>query len=595
MNKRLIVRFTTKDALDEFNRKNGFDITPLTKEYDVHTKVKVEKKKPKAKKEDLSRDWWKDSWWGLPMYESHDDEPYAKVDMLFHEDDLEYAKKIFEQNVTEKSLSLRYPKLIPGWHAQLRVIGGSSEHRYPIYVISKGRSTKCYTSRFLTQMEVKHFVVCEPSEYNDYKEHVENEYATLLQLDMSYKDTYDTCDDMDPSFPKGSGPARNFVWDDSVKRGAKWHWIMDDNAVEGFHYRWHNAKLKCRTGALIASCEDFVDRYDNIGMFGPNYSGFCHIDTYRPPFITNTRVYSCILIRNDVCDKDGTPFRWRCRFNEDTDLSLRILKAGWCTVLANWALFGKATTMKVKGGNTDSIYVDGTKLKSEMIARLHPDVAKVVWKFHRWHHYVDYSVFKQELKLKPGITPIAGDNNYGMRVIETDEVETTDSKAYLESKYKNTPDYIYGTETKAMKSGTAQQSEDDDSCEEVEEQKAEETNVEKTTVVETSKSESTSVVEPQNPKEYELIIDELEQIDPRTFGRLMIEMKSKLPIPLVIVHGDEGCDDIIAKLCGGLDIQMRKLYNGGVMIGTYSGKNKLVKCQPSSKPEFVKIGKIDFE
>ena len=88
MNKRLIVRFTTKDALDEFNRKNGFDITPLTKEYDVHTKVKVEKKKPKAKKEDLSRDWWKDSWWGLPMYESHDDEPYAKVDMLFHEDDL---------------------------------------------------------------------------------------------------------------------------------------------------------------------------------------------------------------------------------------------------------------------------------------------------------------------------------------------------------------------------------------------------------------------------------------------------------------------------------------------------------------------------
>lgn len=595
MNKRLIVRFTTKDALDEFNRKNGFDITPLTKEYDVHTKVKVEKKKPKAKKEDLSRDWWKDSWWGLPMYESHDDEPYAKVDMLFHEDDLEYAKKIFEQNVTEKSLSLRYPKLIPGWHAQLRVIGGSSEHRYPIYVISKGRSTKCYTSRFLTQMEVKHFVVCEPSEYNDYKEHVENEYATLLQLDMSYKDTYDTCDDMDPSFPKGSGPARNFVWDDSVKRGAKWHWIMDDNAVEGFHYRWHNAKLKCRTGALIASCEDFVDRYDNIGMFGPNYSGFCHIDTYRPPFITNTRVYSCILIRNDVCDKDGTPFRWRCRFNEDTDLSLRILKAGWCTVLANWALFGKATTMKVKGGNTDSIYVDGTKLKSEMIARLHPDVAKVVWKFHRWHHYVDYSVFKQELKLKPGITPIAGDNNYGMRVIETDEVETTDSKAYLESKYKNTPDYIYGTETKAMKSGTAQQSEDDDSCEEVEEQKAEETTVEKTTVVETSKSEPTSAVEPQNPKEYELIIDELEQIDPRTFGRLMIEMKSKLPIPLVIVHGDEGCDDIIAKLCGGLDIQMRKLYNGGVMIGTYSGKNKLVKCQPSSKPEFVKIGEIDFE
>ena len=223
---------------------------------------------------------------------------------------------------------------------------------------------------------------------------MENQYATLLQLDMTYKDRYDTCDEMDASFPKGSGPARNFCWDDSIKRGAKWHWLMDDNAVEGFHYRWHNAKLKCRTGALLASCEDFVDRYENIGMFGPNYSGFCHLDSYRPPFITNTRVYSCILIRNDITDKDGKPFRWRGRFNEDTDLSLRVLKSGLCTVLANWCLFGKATTMKVKGGNTDSIYVDGTKLKSEMIARLHPDVAKVVWKFHRWHHEVNYSVFK---------------------------------------------------------------------------------------------------------------------------------------------------------------------------------------------------------
>lgn len=594
MNTKIICRFGSQEALDEFNKLNGLDVTQLTKEYDIHTHEKKEKKSSKKKTNpttSVNREWWKKDWWQMPIYESHDvEEPYATVNFKFNEEDIELANKVFDQNVSEKTKSVWFPKLVPGWYSALRVIGGESKTRYPIYVISKGRAQKCYTSRFLTQMELPHFVVCEPSEYNEYKAHVENKYATLLQLDMSYKDAYDTCDDMDPSFPKGSGPARNFVWEDSIKRGAKWHWIMDDNATEGFQWFWHNVKVKCRSGALLAACEDFVDRYENIGQFGLNYKMFVTMDSYHPPFTMNTRIYSCILNRNDVCDKDGKPFRWRCRFNEDTDLSLRILKAGWCTVLANWAMFGKSTTMKVKGGNTDSIYVDGTKLKSEMIARLHPDVAKVVWKFHRWHHYVDYSGFKQELKLKQGVVPVQGDNDYGMRVIDTDEVETTDTKSYLESKYKDIPNYVYGSETKAQRFGVAQPEEDSDS--EVDEPET----VEKPTRVDETPSAEPTEIEPPKPREYELIVDELnDNIDPRTLGRLMMELKSKLPIPLIVVHGDNGCDDIIARLCGGLEISLRMLYNGGVMIGTYFGKNKLVRCQPSSKPEFAKIEKMDFE
>ena len=48
-----------------------------------------------------------------------------------------------------------------------------------------------------------------------------------------------------------------------------------------------------------------------------------------PPFKANTRIYSCILIDNAL------PFRWRGRYNEDTDLSLRVLKAGLCTIQFN--------------------------------------------------------------------------------------------------------------------------------------------------------------------------------------------------------------------------------------------------------------------
>ena len=76
-----------------------------------------------------------------------------------------------------------------------------------------------------------------------------------------------------------------------------------------------------------------------------------------PPLMINTRIYSCILIKNDV------PYRWRGRYNEDTDLSIRILKDGFCTVLFNAFLAGKSATMTMKGGNTDELYKDDGRLK----------------------------------------------------------------------------------------------------------------------------------------------------------------------------------------------------------------------------------------
>src|SRR5207245_2694711 len=92
-----------------------------------------------------------------------------------------------------------------------------------------------------------------------------------------------------------------------------------------------------------------------------------------PAFEMNTRVYSCNLIRNDI------PYRWRGRYNEDTDLSLRILKDGFCTVQF-WAfLQNKLGTQRLAGGNTAEFYeVEGTGPKSDMLQRMHPDVTRLV-------------------------------------------------------------------------------------------------------------------------------------------------------------------------------------------------------------------------
>ena len=104
-------------------------------------------------------------------------------------------------------------------------------------------------------------------------------------------------------------------------------------------------------------------------------------------------------------------------------MSLRVLKDGYCTIQFNSFLAGKVTTQRMIGGNTDEVYKDGTLKKSQALVDWHPDVAKVVWRFNRWHHHVDYSVFKRNvLKKKEGLAIQEGVNEYGMKLITLEVV-----------------------------------------------------------------------------------------------------------------------------------------------------------------------------
>ena len=50
-----------------------------------------------------------------------------------------------------------------------------------------------------------------------------------------------------------------------------------------------------------------------------------------------------------------------------------------------------------------------------MIEDLHPDVSKVVWKFNRWHHHVNYNVYSEN---KPIIKFEAKEIDYGLILTE---------------------------------------------------------------------------------------------------------------------------------------------------------------------------------
>lgn len=298
--------------------------------------------------------------------------------------------------------------------------GTVPKHR--MYVVSKGRSKYMQTSRALTNMGRRHFIVVEPQEVDAYRLAVLRLglAADIIELDLGCKATYELCDDFGHARSTGPGPARNFAWQHSIDSGARWHWVLDDNI--SMFYRLHeNRKIKCVNPALFCAMEDFCERYMNVAMAGPNYSFFAPSSQRRPPFVTNTRIYSCNLIRNDV------PFRWRGRYNEDTILSLDMLKAGWCTIQFNAFLQGKTATQAMKGGNTDEFYhregskgqgryaENGTTAKSQMLVHMHSDVARIAWQYDRVHHHVDYRRFRdQKLMLRKGIVLAEVPNNYGM-------------------------------------------------------------------------------------------------------------------------------------------------------------------------------------
>lgn len=284
---------------------------------------------------------------------------------------------------------------------------GRNDPQFPLYIPSKGRADSRLTVKALESMGVQYRVVIESQEWNAYAAVIDPK--RLLVLDPAYQRDYDTFDDLGDTKSKGPGPARNFIWDHAIAEGHAWHWVMDDNICWFGRFN-RNLKVPVSDGTVFRCMEDFALRYVNVAMVGPQYEMFVPRKVPVPPFVTNTRIYSCNLIRNDV------PFRWRGRYNEDTDLSLRMLKAGWCTIQFNAFLQKKMTTQKLKGGNTDAFYaIEGTLPKSEMQVKMHPDVSRLVWRFGRWHHHVDYTPFKRtKLIRRKDIDIQNGTDDYGM-------------------------------------------------------------------------------------------------------------------------------------------------------------------------------------
>jgi hypothetical protein len=287
--------------------------------------------------------------------------------------------------------------------------------RYPIYVPTKRRSESLITVRALDKLRVeRYFVVVEPQEVAKYLAAGVDPSRVLIL----------------PDNDRGLVFARNWIWDHATTSNVERYWTMDDNI--GKFYRLNRGlKVPLATPSFLRFIEDFVDRYENVPLAGMHYYFFCKGRDPLPPFYVNSRVYSNMLILTRATNKRGEPYRFEGNYNDDTDLSLRILKDGYCTILLAAFLAGKAATMTVDGGMgykaADVDDPNGDRLRaSRELCKKHPDVSRLVYKFGRWHHHVDYSPFQPHhtssarhyapLRFKRGVEIERGVDNYGMIV-----------------------------------------------------------------------------------------------------------------------------------------------------------------------------------
>lgn len=333
---------------------------------------------------------WEDHWRDMPEFVQGDERPDSSINVYFRTDDdrREFLNLIGCHN-SDRQRGVWFPFKRRPTDGYIREFQPEKvlPNRYPIYIISKGRWAGHWnrlTYIALNKLGIDYHIVIEAQEFAQYAERIDEEKILVLPFS---------------NLGQGSIPARNWVWDHATESGAKRHWILDDN-IEDFARLNHNRAKIIKDENPFLPCEEFVDRYENVALAGFQYRGFAdaaHPDL--PPYRLNTRIYSCILVNHAI------PYRWRGRYNEDTDLSLRVLKDGWVTVLFNAYQIHKVETMHLEGGNTDELYEGNGRLRmAESLQAQHPDCVTITEKWGRPQHHVDYSRFREnKLKLREAV------------------------------------------------------------------------------------------------------------------------------------------------------------------------------------------------
>ena len=281
--------------------------------------------------------------------------------------------------------------------------------RYPVFIPSKGRAQTAKTMDFLEADGVDFTIVVEPPDADAYHARFDSyQHATILETPFQ-------------NLGQGAVPVRNFIRDYSQAQGHAFHWQLDDNIRRTRRRILQGRRIPVNSAVVMAVAEDFTDRYENLALTGIEYCMFMPKGQSPAPLILNTRIYSFWLFRNDI------PYRWRGRYNDDTDMCLQALSGGWCTALIRTFCCDKMQTMTISGGMTSTYTGDGRLKMARSLERVWPGVVDTYRKFQRPQHHIkdNWLRFDTPLRFKPGFDPstLPPTDEYGMTLVRKEEVK----------------------------------------------------------------------------------------------------------------------------------------------------------------------------
>lgn len=258
-----------------------------------------------------------------------------------------------------------------------------------VYIISKGRP-QCTTAKTLEKMGYpgEWFIVCGNND------ETLPEYREAWGEHVIVFDWYDeitrtnTLDNFGfEEMASGAAPVRNATARISRERGELRHWQFDDDYTSFKH-----VNAECTKNVNFESGAEFQEWLLRLAEFG--YSAGLKNVGFPPAseaFPNHGKTFGKRVFNAHNMPSDERLFEpWVSRMNDDTINAINVYRHGGCEMSLRCMNMTMPPTQSEGGGLTDIYKLEGTVRKSAYPVLVAPVAAKLVVRFGRYHHRIDW-------------------------------------------------------------------------------------------------------------------------------------------------------------------------------------------------------------
>lgn len=265
-----------------------------------------------------------------------------------------------------------------------------------IFIISKGRPS-CTTAKTLTKIEYpgEWYIVCGNND-ETVDEYIKNWGKDRVLIFDWYQQIKESnlldnfgCKDMG----SGAVPVRNATRKIAEAMGKKRHWQFDDDYT-GFAIARPRAKAWKKLNGQELESELF-----KLAMFGDKAGltniGFTPSGDARPDTwnVYKKRVFNA----HNMPTANHEFMEWKGRMNDDLINSIECKHKGKKILSVKYLKMDMKLTQQEEGGNTDIYKDSGTVRKTAYAVLFEPKAVKLINKFWRYHHRVNWRIISPKL------------------------------------------------------------------------------------------------------------------------------------------------------------------------------------------------------